>query len=76
MSARSGLLYVCQRCGHAHSEPHADPEVALRRAVEASAFHVFHQCRHDGGTGLCRLVGTTCPHTTAKEAIDAGGAAA
>jgi hypothetical protein len=69
---RRGLCFVCQRCGGAHSEAHDDPEVALRRAVEAGTLHTFHRCTHDGGTGLCRLVGTTCEHANAGEALRAG----
>src|SRR4051794_25541503 len=53
-----GLAYICQRCGNVGGEPHDDPEVALRRTVEANHIHTFHRCAHDGGTGICRLVGT------------------
>jgi hypothetical protein len=71
-----GLAYICQRCGAAVGEPHAEPEVALRRAVEAGHLHTFHRCAHDGGTGICRLVGTTTEHKTAADALEAGGASA
>lgn len=67
----AGLCYVCQCCGLLHSEPHAEPEVALRRAVEAGQLHTFHRCAHDGGTGICRLIGTTTPHATLAEQLEA-----
>jgi hypothetical protein len=51
------LLYMCQRCNGLHEEPHDDPEVALRRAVEAGDMVRLHRCQ-DGGTGCCRLIGT------------------
>ncbi|MGH7436953.1 MAG: hypothetical protein ACRENE_14870 [Polyangiaceae bacterium] len=66
----TGLAYRCQRCGAAVCEPHADPDVALRRAVETDALFTFHGCP-DGGTGICRLVGTTSPHPTFADAIAA-----
>jgi len=51
------LLYVCQRCRALHEEPHPDPEVALRRAIESGTLHTIHTCA-DGASGCCRLIGT------------------
>lgn len=71
-----GLAYVCQRCGDVIGEPHAEPEVALRRAVETGNLHTFHRCDLDGGTGICRLVGTATEHATAAQMLAAGRATA
>jgi len=70
----TGLAYICQRCGDVHVEAHTEPEVALRRAVEAGQLVTFHRCEHDGGTGICRLVGTSSPHAAAAEQVAAGAA--
>jgi hypothetical protein len=69
-----GLAYICQRCGDVVGEPHADPEVALRRAVETDTLHTFHRCAHDGGTGICRLVGTASEQASAAEQLAARSA--
>lgn len=69
-----GLAYICQRCGDVIGEPHDEPEVALRRAVETGALHVFHRCAHDGGTGICRLVGTASEHANAADQLAARSA--
>lgn len=66
-----GLAFICQRCGDVIGEPHEDPEVALRRAVEAGNLHTFHRCAHDGGTGICRLVGTATEHANAAAMVEA-----
>ena len=60
-----GLAFLCQRCRAVVAEPHDDPDVALRRAVESGHMHTFHRCSHDGGTGVCRLIGTTTEHANA-----------
>ena len=67
-----GLCYVCQRCHSVHVEAAADPEVAIRRAIETGALHTFHRCLHDAGIGICRLVGEATNYPNAAEALKAG----
>lgn len=69
-----GLAFSCQRCGAIHVEPADDPEVAVRRAVEAGQFHTFHRCKTDGGLGICRLVGEHRGFANVAEAMRAGRA--
>jgi hypothetical protein len=68
-----GLAYICQRCSDVVGEPHDDPEVQLRRNVEAGHLHTFHKCAHDGGTGICRLVGTASEQATLRTSLLRGG---
>ena len=51
------LVFRCQLCDRDYLEPHDDPEVALRRAVETNDLVRVHQCSN-GVHGCCRLVGT------------------
>jgi hypothetical protein len=56
-----GLAFTCQRCCDVIAEACEEPDVELRRRVDAGQLHTFHKCPHDGGTGICCLVGTTAP---------------
>lgn len=64
-----GLCFVCQKCGQAVLEPHDDPEVAMRRAIEDNRLHTMHPCA--GGLGLARLVGTADSFESAADQLAA-----
>lgn len=53
----TALVYRCRRCDATLAEQHADPEVALRRAVEAGELATIHRC-DDGASGCAMLIGT------------------
>ena len=74
LTRHRALAFVCQRCHDVIAEPCTDPEVELRRRVDAGLTHTFHRCVHDGGTGICRLVGTASEHATLADQLAARSA--